>query len=498
MTIIWGGLAIIPLIIVYGAPAGVILLLFWKVIGLIGFGMAPSLRGFFRTVWGWIKLIPLLLILALVSWIFTRVPVLKKPFEIAREIAGKIWNKGKEEMANQSAVYQVIGAALLAGLINSSFATNLTAPGGFLSFLTESKDGWYLIPGLIPGASALVGLGFFFWRTVLGNQLRMKATGKVVKRPLGKDGSTRYCINYGQQPVEDKAAAKRGIQKFKIDPETGKPKLRYVAQCGYPVEPGEHCSSPYCNHLDAYADWVCPRCSRKHSYDRLKCGCGTKKPDSPYCCVKCGYNGKDDNGIPWRIPFCPKCKAPRPKWPTSPFHYSWQDSYKGLPKEKQKKPPIAGGWQCRHREVVRTPAGKLVPKGFDETGNPFRGPDNRIIPKTEICNEWNSREATQCSKCGAPRTGTRQASPTAVPAPQTLVFKEPVLERPCLACGRLYDASRGYVSCPGCGASLSVRQGASAPSVTAPSPQPAPTAQPPQPASATPRPLGLRAWDDTF
>ena len=269
----------------------------------------------------------------------------------------------------------------------------------------------------LTGLSCLLGVYVLIDTTLLGNKMKNRVAGKVLHKPE-PNGDTA-CDNEGLRPLYDKKACKGGEHIPLL--ENGKPRFEKV-KCGHlNVKGVKRCGHLQCSQWVFSLPWFCECDTGDKKYkkseipwDTLKCPkCGGKKPTRPWCCPKCGFNGTKKAGIPWSTPKCPRCKAARPPWPTSAFHYPWEDAAIEAPK------PKPGEWVCTKKVKLRNDAGKLVPA---------RGPDGKVlivngekVPQKGPCDTVNAKDATHCSKCGAANPNFSGPRPPAglLPAPGT-------------------------------------------------------------------------------
>jgi len=319
--VFFGTLALAVLLAFVGPFLGAMMFIVGKVTSLMNVGMNPSFGGFFKAVWQIILAIPFFLII----WLITRIPglqgLIEKYIGLGKMLAGKIWSNADKVKNNPSLVWMIVGGTVITAIINGKFAMHITESFAF--------------SGLIPGASALVGVWFFFYRTRPGNKLKDAAvvkTASKIRRLKPFANGTAPCINWGLLPLHNVKAWEKNEEEIPLK-RNGKVRHKPNHICPGVFEPGQKkCGEGTCDAYNEFLDWKCPntKCKKRGlKWDTPKCpDCGTKKPMRNWACPHCRYVGKSKKGIPWRTAKCPKCQKPRPKhFPTSLFHHPWDDEY---------------------------------------------------------------------------------------------------------------------------------------------------------------------------
>ncbi|MBU1015966.1 MFS transporter [Patescibacteria group bacterium] len=310
-VILFGLLALAILLSVYGPFIGVVMLLFSKVTGLLSLGMNPSLSGTWNMIKGIIYLIPLFLVL----WLLTKIPgvqtVVGKVLSVGKDIAGRAWALRNHAKEHPAWYYQAFGAAVIAGVINGSLVTNLTAKVAF--------------PGIIPAASAAVGLFFLFWRTVGGRRLM----DNVVHRIHPSLSSVPRCPNANLVFVRDKQERKipdpKNPGKFKVE----------LHVCGTEFPQGaKDCPNPRCPYPNP--DWIheCAGCGFRGKDGK---GFRRNKRQEHQKCPECGRNHPPP---PERMPFLSLDQEGTTSEPTTPVATPAEPASPPPPVETFPAPPL--------------------------------------------------------------------------------------------------------------------------------------------------------------
>jgi len=278
-------------VIACGLPALAILLAFYGLILGIGFkifggfaavanfAMNPSVAGFFNALWRIAGLIGIFIVIWFIGMIPGAKDAIMKVLGLGATLARKVWGLREHSKKNPNLIYQVIGAAVIAGAINGALVTNSTGDGGVIS----EAIGHSLIPGIFPGISAVVGAVFLVIRTRPGQQL----TSKMLRKP-GPKGSW-YCIEKVFKHNKKGEIYFKGVKEpahySKLDQLLLEGLKPILVTCGTLnlMDEGDHsCRSPFCNARSPFLPWDCPDCDQTGiPYDKAKCICGARRPVRP-------------------------------------------------------------------------------------------------------------------------------------------------------------------------------------------------------------------------
>ena len=280
-------------VIACGLPALAILLAFYGLILGIGFrifggfaaianfAMNPSLPGFLNALWRIIGLIGIFVVIWLIGMIPGAKDAIMKVLGLGATLARKVWGLREHSKKNPGPVYQILGAAVIAGVINGALVTNSTGDGGVIS----KAIGHSLIPGIFPAISAGIGLFFLGFRTIGGQRM----IAKIQNKP-GPGGSW-VCDGQVYKHNKKGEIYFRGVKEpvhYKKLPQMLAQGLKpIIVTCGTKnlMDQGDYsCRSDFCNQRSRFLSWDClnPDCKETNiPYDKFKCKCGTRQPERP-------------------------------------------------------------------------------------------------------------------------------------------------------------------------------------------------------------------------
>jgi hypothetical protein len=368
-VVLLGTPALAILLAFYGIPAMVFMKIFGGATALVSFVMNPSGGAFLDIL---VVIFKTFLVL-LVIWILQKLPgvtmVVTKVLGFGKDIAGKVWSYRSHSQEHPNVGYQILGAAVIAGLVNGQFITNLTADVAF--------------PGMIPGASALVGFYFLLYRTVFGQRMVMKATSKVKQKP-GPNGQW-LCNNptfkHNRKGEIYFEGQEKPIHYSKLQAALKKGLKPVMVKCGtMNAKEDKFCRSEWCDCQQPFLNWKCSSCGYEGEGQQSVVKGSGKAKDK----VVTSYPG-----IPWDTDKCPHCGKRREKL-------------------KEAKPVTPDTDQySRKTEEEKTPAKKpeakkKTPQKKPSTRSPIM--DNLRTGNDVIlcrkCFHQNPGDSMYCERCG--------------------------------------------------------------------------------------------------
>lgn len=179
-VLIFGSIALAILVGFYGTFIGIGLTLFGKVMGALAFFTNPSWDSFVDLFVGLMKLIPMLFGI----WLLRKIPfvedLVRSVLGYVKTAASYVWTFRLKAQEQAPIPMAIVGGAGIALILTGGLAAHLTDPESIYKVL-EVKVEW-LFPGIVPGASGVIGLLTFGWSFL------RKKTARVLGRPDHEGG----------------------------------------------------------------------------------------------------------------------------------------------------------------------------------------------------------------------------------------------------------------------------------------------------------------------
>jgi len=226
--------------------------------------------GFWSHTWQVIVMVPTLIMISIISKLPFIRELVTTVLTKVKEYSIKIWDKRKDYMETPNVFFMIIGGSVIATLFNGEFAVNITN-------MPEKSN--FLIAGIIPSISGMVGVFFLLFRTVFGQ--RMVAKMRQKPGPNNEWACTSRVFKHnrkGEIYFEGVLEPRHYSLLAQAEAEGLVPKMVRCNTLNF--EEDHSCRSAWCNHRNPFLPWDClnPDCTEVQiPWDKPKCICGTRQ-----------------------------------------------------------------------------------------------------------------------------------------------------------------------------------------------------------------------------